>query len=749
MLDALWMMSYLAVGLAALLPSMRGLTEQQAAEKEDGSSRAMLGLLVATAVLAVTNVTDEATLGVPLLGEAAEIMLVGLLFLRAYEAGRREARHERRIAALLANASDALTVVGKDGRILLSNAAAARVIGGPGEQSAGQSIQDFLKLLHPDDKAMGAQRLASVLATPGAREHGEVRVRNDVGEYRWLNVTAVNRVDDPVVGGVVMTFQDVTEQRASQQRLQRLGMAIEQTSEAVIIANADADIEYVNPAFERMSGYTAAEVLGRNPRLLQSGRQPPAFYRAMWETLTAGRPWVCDFINRRKDGSEYQVAAIVSGIREPDGSLNGFVGVSRDVSVERRGEAHAAQLARERALIAETIRGIDTRASAETIADTICGQVAGLPGAATAGLVIFELDGRAMPYGLVTSTGNRVTLRHLPKQRVAEMRERAARGPWIEAWQAQPTHPYNGLLAELGVRAIAYAPIRDATNLIGYMLLSSADANAQETLSSALPAMIEFADIAGTLIGPKVAERTSAEQVRQRVASIIDKSAFVPYFQPIVDLVANRVVGYEALTRFDSGIGPEDQFAEATAAGMGKQLELAVVQKAMIAAASMPAGRWLNINASPALIAGGNGFLELVLDADRALVVEMTEHEEIVDYAQFRAAVSRLGPNVRLAVDDAGAGFASLRHILELQPSFVKLDRALISHIDQDRARQALVAGMKHFAKDAGFWIIAEGVETEAELLTLRALDIRYAQGYLLGRPQPTFSATATFAAID
>ena len=130
-LDALWMMSYLAVGLAALLPSMRGLTEQQAAEKEDGSSRAMLGLLVATAVLAVTNVTDEATLGVPLLGEAAEIMLVGLLFLRAYEAGRREARHERRIAALLANASDALTVVGKDGRILLSNAAAARVIGGP------------------------------------------------------------------------------------------------------------------------------------------------------------------------------------------------------------------------------------------------------------------------------------------------------------------------------------------------------------------------------------------------------------------------------------------------------------------------------------------------------------------------------------------------------------------------------------------------------------------------------------------
>ena len=217
-----------------------------------------------------------------------------------------------------------------------------------------------------------------------------MRVRNDVGEYRWLNVTAVNRVDDPVVGGVVMTFQDVTEQRASQQRLQRLGMAIEQTSEAVIIANADADIEYVNPAFERMSGYTAAEVLGRNPRLLQSGRQPPAFYRAMWETLTAGRPWVCDFINRRKDGSEYRAAAIVSGIREPDGSLNGFVGVSRDVSVERRGEAHAAQLARERALIAETIRGIDTRASAETIADTICGQVAGLPGAATAGLVIFD-----------------------------------------------------------------------------------------------------------------------------------------------------------------------------------------------------------------------------------------------------------------------------------------------------------------------------------------------------------------------
>ncbi len=119
------------------------------------------------------------------------------------------------------------------------------------------------------------------------------------------------------------------------------------------------------------------------------------------------------------------------------------------------------------------------------------------------------------------------------------------------------------------------------------------------------------------------------------------------------------------------------------------------------------------------------------------LVLEITEHAIVRDYAAFRRGIARLGRPVRLAVDDAGAGFASLRHILELDPAFVKLDISLIRGIDRDPAKQALVAGMRHFARTTKRRLIAEGVETEAEAQTLAELDVRLVQGYRFGRPAP------------
>ncbi len=117
------------------------------------------------------------------------------------------------------------------------------------------------------------------------------------------------------------------------------------------------------------------------------------------------------------------------------------------------------------------------------------------------------------------------------------------------------------------------------------------------------------------------------------------------------------------------------------------------------------------------------------------IVLELTEHIAVTDYPALRAAIERLGPNVRLAVDDAGAGFASLRHILELRPDYVKLDRGIVQQIHRDPARQALVAGMVHFAAKTGAVLVAEGVETEAEARQLRQLGVALAQGYRLGRP--------------
>lgn len=145
--------------------------------------------------------------------------------------------------------------------------------------------------------------------------------------------------------------------------------------------------------------------------------------------------------------------------------------------------------------------------------------------------------------------------------------------------------------------------------------------------------------------------------------------------------------------------------------------------------------------ASQPLTSSGISVLEgkilrsLIREIRQQVVLEVTEHVGIADYDAFHRSMKAFGPSVRLAVDDVGAGFASLRHTLELHPAFVKLDRSLVAGIDSDPARLALAAGLQQFARSTGARLIAEGVETERERSALLGLGIRLAQGYLLGRP--------------
>ena len=142
----------------------------------------------------------------------------------------------------------------------------------------------------------------------------------------------------------------------------------------------------------------------------------------------------------------------------------------------------------------------------------------------------------------------------------------------------------------------------------------------------------------------------------------------------------------------------------------------------------------VGLNFSPRAVL--DGVLGRLGSSGRPLVVEVTEHTRTSDYALLRAALART-PNVQLAVDDAGAGYASLRHVLELQPQFVKLDIGRIRDVDHDPARAAMVAGMRHFAQATGTRLVAEGVERREQAEALQALGVALAQGYLFGRPAP------------
>jgi EAL domain-containing protein (putative c-di-GMP-specific phosphodiesterase class I)/CheY-like chemotaxis protein len=211
------------------------------------------------------------------------------------------------------------------------------------------------------------------------------------------------------------------------------------------------------------------------------------------------------------------------------------------------------------------------------------------------------------------------------------------------------------------------------------------------------------------------------------------------HVQPIVDLLTREPIGFEALARFRSlPLRPPDEwFAEAAALELGVQLEHATLARAVLLLPALPSSTYLSVNASHR--AARDPVLRDLLApyADR-IVVEITEHEPVDDYDELATALRPLRDlGIRIAIDDAGAGYASLRHTLSLDPDIVKVDIALTADIDTDRAKRALASALISFADEMGITIVAEGIETEASLQTLVDLGVRYGQGFHIARPAP------------
>lgn len=233
--------------------------------------------------------------------------------------------------------------------------------------------------------------------------------------------------------------------------------------------------------------------------------------------------------------------------------------------------------------------------------------------------------------------------------------------------------------------------------------------------------------------------------LRSRVVDAIAGTGRHHVLQPIVDVRARQAVGAEALARFAGApFAPDKWFAAAERVGLRIPLELAAARTALTSLDRV-AG-YLSVNLSPDAVTSG-ALDELLAGVDRSrVVVEITEHQVVSDYPALTAALAphRAG-GLRLAIDDAGAGYASFRHILELAPDFIKVDMSLVRDINLDPVRQALTASLLTFARTAGAQLVAEGVETQAELDLLARLGVTLVQGYFLGRPCDA-PATAGYA---
>ncbi|MDA8400003.1 MAG: EAL domain-containing protein [Actinomycetota bacterium] len=249
------------------------------------------------------------------------------------------------------------------------------------------------------------------------------------------------------------------------------------------------------------------------------------------------------------------------------------------------------------------------------------------------------------------------------------------------------------------------------------------------------------AELQAELDARAAAEREAAagdEQRRNRVDQAQAPGALTMLFQPVADLASGNIVGAEALARFtcQPQRPPNEWFAEAAEVGRGTELELRAIAAALEQLDDLPSGTFLAVNASPATAISGHLGELLASHPSERVVLEITEHTHVDDY---QALVDSLAPltqqGVRIAVDDAGAGYASFQHLLRLRPHILKLDIVLTQGIDTDPARRALAAAFISFAAETGATIIAEGIETTGELAALQQLGIPWGQGYHLAHP--------------
>lgn len=306
----------------------------------------------------------------------------------------------------------------------------------------------------------------------------------------------------------------------------------------------------------------------------------------------------------------------------------------------------------------------------------------------------------------------------------------AARFPRIRSFVSVPVHLGDGSL---------------------YGTFCAAGFTSDERLTKRDQALMEvLARATATVIEPGVIERRQHDEIRGRLDPLIGAGGPTVVLQPIVSLDDGGRVGAEALSRFpvEWAKPPDEVFAEASFVGAGIELELLAAQRA--AEHLRTVDGYVAINSSPGTLLdpATHQFL-LDLPASR-VVVELSEHDAVDDYDALIGVLTELRQHgVRLAIDDVGAGYSSLRHILLTSPDIIKLDRSIVANLASSAVLQRLTHSLAEFGHDAGAVVVAEGVETLDDARALRHAGVDYGQGWLFGRPGPPEQLDAVYPIDD
>ena len=545
------------------------------------------------------------------------------------------------------------------------------------------------------------------------------------------------------------------------QELEIQSRVLESAVNGIVIADASGRLEWANPAFERITGYALPEVVGRNLSFLRSGEHDEAFYRRLWDTISSGRTFAAEFVNRRKDGTAITVAQTISPVTGADGQIDKYISICEDITERKSAEHRLSFLAQH-----DELTGLLNRASlVAAIEQAIAESDRSGRGFAVIyiGLDYFKVVndrfGRRAGDEMLRRVGQTFSGCMRPTDAVARtggdefaILQRMARGPDDAAVLARRLA--KSLVAASEAAAVPEMPLGAS---IGISVFPSDQGNADELLMNAelamrraksegrggmryfTPALHEAALTKATLAAALPAA------IRERQISLM--------YQPIVDLRTGRPVGCEALARWqhpELGRVPPDRFiAIAEETGLIRDLGLHILDRAIGEfAAAVPDMREMGITLSVNLSFGQfaeDEFMDTIRQElartgfpAEHLELELTESMLAVEperAIEITRGLAELG--CKLAIDDFGTGYSSLALLRRFRVDYLKIDRSFIVDLQGGAAPQAVVRAAIAMAHSLGIAIIAEGVELPEQAEFLRGEGADLVQGYLFGKPMP------------
>ncbi|WP_018173994.1 MULTISPECIES: GGDEF domain-containing phosphodiesterase [unclassified Thioalkalivibrio] len=575
------------------------------------------------------------------------------------------------------------------------------------------------------------------------------------GQRKWVRALGEPiRDPDGRIVGAQGAFQDLTQHRERERLLHRFRHIIEQSPAAVAVTDLQGRIEYVNPAFERISGYSSEELEGQTSARIRSGNTPDDIYRDLWATITEGETWTGEIQNRRKDGTLFWEQEVISPLKDEQGQIINYVAIKQDITSLKKAQEQLRRIAYEDVLTGLLSRPGFARALQQRI-DGGHWHPAGLLVNTDINALrdINEAYGYQTGDWLLTEFGRRLEAQ-------AGERGLAGRlgGDEFTLFMPEPREPLELALSELHDALTAPFAIQgtdfEVSIRVGYTRMGTQQRTAEDLLHEA--ELAQFRNRAESSEPWSAFTTRLLEETQQRIdltrelRQALNEDQLELHFQPKVDLASGQLVGCEALLRWnhpERGLLPPDLFI---AVAEQSQLITAVGDWAL-ARACRHLREWrgaglapvrVSVNVSLTQFQVGNFARRVrkILDesgvAPEELALEITEGVFIHQSAALRQQIRTLHEmGVRLSLDDFGTGYSSLLYLKQYPFDEIKIDKGFVFHLLDEPFNRSIVETVASLARAIDADIVAEGVESAAVAEALLEMGCPFGQGYYYSMP--------------